>query len=421
MNKINSPVKESIRCHSRWKSPASRGILDSLASTWLGINTNPDISEETEWDKFSDNAENYFIPVDAHSRLVWKIRVPELVTLDNGWKSMEENRRYTGQERHPVTRELVPSLQSASTWKYIHVSGEMGLQISVNYYGDVDAYLHIHDDSELDYREETEKILKLIEDPNLYEGQVCRVFDTYVEVIPSHALNLSPYSDEVEEAVRWLTSIIKPETRRRLSQVNLPLRAGLLLEGPPGSGKTTLTRRLAFELQGKVTTLYASSRVSAEEVISFASRFKCCLVVFEDVENFTGARGSDSFSEFLNAIDGVQDCSIMILATTNDSSNFDPAVRRPGRLERRVVIRSIHPDAGVKMLESRFPEASEELMSDLLAAVSERTGKDVAELPPAVIDSLARHLIMLEIPEEEYSNWALSTWEPEWTGDNYVE
>lgn len=146
------------------------------------------------------------------------------------------------------------------------------------------------------------------------------------------------------------------------------------------------------------------------------------MFVFEDIEAFIGSRGDDEFTEFLNAVDGLtQDVAIMILATTNDSSEFDHAVRRAGRLERRAVIKSVHPNAKIGMVRSRFPNEDDETIKNILDVIERRCSDADADVTPAIIDSLCRHVIMLKVNNADIAHYADTKWQPVWEGKTYLE
>ena len=236
------------------------------------------------------------------------------------------------------------------------------------------------------------------------------------------AENLSPYGDDVERSVAWVLSVFNDEVAERLSNKGLPRKNGLLLEGTPGSGKTTLVRRIAKEREGEVTTIYIAPGTSVKQALEFAQEFTKPLVVLEDVESHFGKRGEGSFTEFLNAIDGVENNQVMaIIATTNDSSAFDPAVVRPGRLEERATINAIHGEAMITMMRERFDE--DDAMLERLIPILSRRAKDDGGgyLTPAIIDGLARRAIIMNLSGEKLLTYAEEEWGLSTHGESYLE
>ena len=263
-----------------------------------------------------------------------------------------------------------------------------------------------------------EYINDLFFNPDPFEGRVIRIDDEGASIVHlEDPENLSPYEPEVEQAVSWMISIANEETAEKLRNLSLPTRAGLLLEGPPGAGKTTLVRRVAKELEGNVTVLYPSAATSINTVANEIQKYDKVLVILEDVESFFGERGNEKFSDFLNTVDGLNpDNVIMFLATTNDSSQFDPAVRRPGRLERSVSITHVFQDALTDIVSQRIPQAD---TNKVIEALREKYGE--REITMAGIDYLARSIIMEDVAPEKVPDYIKNQWSIDASGHNYVE
>lgn len=399
-----------------YSTSAMRGFLQAVLN---GV-TEEEVDENPMPEDFSNAMESlrsiYHSP-DDNVQYLWKSRIHERFIASEDWIQWPEG-ELKSSIRSIDTGKHVPTLEATASYYFLHKDNSKMIWIRSDFYGTIST--EIYGDNAKDVDDLIKIFEEYVEQPDPYNGKIIRIESEGVRIIPENNEALSPYSEKIEAAVSWMSSISDSEVRNMLTQASLPLRAGLLLEGPPGSGKTTLARRIANDLSGETTVIYATPSVSIADVFSFSNRYSPALIILEDVESFFGERGNSDFSSFLNELDGIdQQGGKMILATTNDSSSFDEAIRRPGRLERRAVIADVQPGAHAKMVASRLPNESEETVKQLITAIEEKVGDKT--VTPAVIDSLARHAIMLKLDGEALLDYAVNDWEPHYEGLSYID
>ncbi len=151
----------------------------------------------------------------------------------------------------------------------------------------------------------------------------------------------------------FLAPLRNPELRKRFAK---SMRGGLLLYGPPGCGKTMIARAMAGELGAKflsvgITDVYdamfGATEQNLHEAFQVARREAPCVLFFDEIDAL-GARRSQmtsswtrtSINQLLVELDGIDAMNegVFVLAATNQPWDVDPALRRPGRLDRTVLV-----------------------------------------------------------------------------------
>ena len=149
------------------------------------------------------------------------------------------------------------------------------------------------------------------------------------------------------------TPLLEPE---RFVRLGIDPPKGVLLFGPPGTGKTLCARAVANRTDAAFIRVIGSELVQkyvgegarmVRELFALARTKKTCIIFFDEVDAIGGMRFDDgaggdnevqrTMLELINQLDGFDSRgNIKVLMATNRPDTLDPALLRPGRLDRRV-------------------------------------------------------------------------------------
>ena len=217
---------------------------------------------------------------------------------------------------------------------------------------------------------------------------------------------LAEVKDRLEAA--FLAPMRNPQLRRLYGK---SLRGGLLLYGPPGCGKTFIARALAGELGASFITvsfadvidMYTGQSERNIKELFATARSSAPAVLFLDEIDALGQRRSQLRSApmrsavnqlllELDAVTGGND-GVFVLAATNHPWDVDSALRRPGRLDRTLLV--LPPDTAAREAVFRFHLAGRPVAGIELAALASRTeGYSAADI--AHICESAAELALLD-------------------------
>ncbi|MFE5324897.1 AAA family ATPase [Embleya sp. NPDC056575] len=219
---------------------------------------------------------------------------------------------------------------------------------------------------------------------------------------------LQHVKDRLDSA--FLAPMRNPELRRMYGK---SLRGGLLLYGPPGCGKTFIARAVAGELGASFVSVGISdvldmwignSERNMHEIFVAARRHAPCVLFFDEIDAL-GRRRSQLHSsamrttvnQFLQELDSVDagNEGVFVLGATNSPWDVDPALRRPGRFDRTLLV--LPPDSPAREEILRFHLQDRPIREIDVPSLAGRTegysGADLAHLcesaaEKALVDSI---------------------------------
>ena len=162
--------------------------------------------------------------------------------------------------------------------------------------------------------------------------------------------------DEAKESLREIVDYL--HNPQKYTQVGASMPKGILLVGPPGTGKTMLAKAVAGEANVPFFSISGSEFVEmfvgmgaskVRDLFQQAKEKAPCIVFIDEIDAIgqkrnTGGYGSNdereqTLNQLLTEMDGFEEnTGVIILAATNRPESLDPALTRPGRFDRRVPV-----------------------------------------------------------------------------------
>jgi len=231
---------------------------------------------------------------------------------------------------------------------------------------------------------------------------------------------LEDLKQKLIESVDWPLS--HPKIFKRMG-INPP--RGILLYGPPGCGKTLLARAVATETKANFISIkgpellskyVGESEKAIREIFRKAKMAAPCIIFFDEFDSIAPSRGrhtSDSgvsekvLSQFLTELDGLEvKKDIIVIAATNRPDILDPALIRPGRIDRILLVPAPDEEGREKILKiftKDMPLAANIDLSELNKKLDGFTGADIETLcREAGMIALRENLRARKITEEHF-------------------
>jgi cell division protease FtsH len=210
----------------------------------------------------------------------------------------------------------------------------------------------------------------------------------------------------VEEAKTELVEIVDfLKTPDRFTQIGARIPRGVLLVGPPGTGKTLLAKAVAgeagvpfFSISGSefVELFVGVGSARVRDLFEQAKKQAPCIIFIDELDAIGKSRSSGGFyggndereqtlNQLLTEMDGfaAAGATVIVLAATNRPESLDPALLRPGRFDRQVLVD--RPDLSGREAILKIHAQQVKLGDDVdLKAIATRTpgfaGADLANL-----------------------------------------
>ncbi len=204
---------------------------------------------------------------------------------------------------------------------------------------------------------------------------------------------LNTVKRELKEVVEWPLNY--PETFKRMG---IRPSRGVLLYGPPGTGKTLLAKAVAKESEANFIQVKGPSLLSmwvgkSEEgmrkVFERARQVSPCIIFFDEIDALAGKRGVETgtkvtervLNQMLAEMDGLEGLNdILVIGATNRPDLLDPALLRPGRFDKVLLVGAPEEEGRLQILKihtKNMPLAKDVVLGDLAKKTTGFTGADI--------------------------------------------
>ncbi|MDR2699117.1 MAG: CDC48 family AAA ATPase [Candidatus Methanoplasma sp.] len=198
---------------------------------------------------------------------------------------------------------------------------------------------------------------------------------------------------EIEEV------FIPTEEHKSFERLGIEPGKALLLFGPPGTGKTLIAKAVANESGANFISIsgpeiaskwMGESEQAIRKIFKKAKQMAPCIIFFDEIDSMAPTRGEgDSqawervVAQLLTSMDGIESMNrVMIMAATNRPDMIDPALLRPGRMDRMILVGKPDQEARRSILRvhtERMPLKNVDLDS-IAKATDGYVGADIAAL-----------------------------------------
>ena len=193
--------------------------------------------------------------------------------------------------------------------------------------------------------------------------------------------------------------LIPSEEHKAFERLGIEPGKAVLLYGPPGTGKTLIAKAIANESKANFISVsgpeiaskwMGESEQAIRKIFKKAKQMAPCIVFFDEIDSIAPRRGSGEsqawervVAQMLTAMDGVESISnVMIMAATNRPDMIDPALLRPGRIDRMILVGRPDDEArlGILKVHTRKMPLKDVDLDDLALRTDGFVGADITSL-----------------------------------------
>ena len=173
--------------------------------------------------------------------------------------------------------------------------------------------------------------------------------------------------DSIKKEIR--ETFIPTEERKAFEHLGIKPPRGMLLYGPPGTGKTLIAKAVANEsgsnficVNGPELTSkwMGESEKAIRQIFKRAKQMAPCIIFFDEIDSITPKRGTRAenasiermVNQILTSMDGIEGLeNVTVMAATNRPDMMDPALLRPGRFDKMILVGKPDLESRLRILE----------------------------------------------------------------------
>ncbi|MDD7479412.1 MAG: CDC48 family AAA ATPase [Methanomassiliicoccales archaeon] len=173
--------------------------------------------------------------------------------------------------------------------------------------------------------------------------------------------------DSIKKEIR--ETFIPTEERKAFEHLGIKPPKGVLLYGPPGTGKTLIAKAVANEsgsnficVNGPELTSkwMGESEKAIRQIFKRAKQMAPCIIFFDEIDSITPKRGTRAenasiermVNQILTSMDGIEGLeNVTVMAATNRPDMMDPALLRPGRFDKMILVGKPDLESRLRILE----------------------------------------------------------------------
>ena len=162
---------------------------------------------------------------------------------------------------------------------------------------------------------------------------------------------------------------IPSEDKKAFERLGIRPPRGVLFYGPPGTGKTLIAKAVANESGSNFICVngpeiaskwMGESEKAIRQIFKRAKQMAPCIIFFDEIDSIAPRRGSDDVSaswervvnQLLTSMDGIEELkNVTVMAATNRPDMIDPALLRPGRFDKLILIGKPDLESRLRILE----------------------------------------------------------------------